>query len=329
MEVTLAENEPPVVQQPGGTLFDGGPQSGIRTLTYSAADPQSGLSRIDALVDDGVVASEDLTPRCPYSDLTVCPASDDGALQIDTRNVPNGTHSVAVRVRDAAGNERILRTPTAIEIANAPVPDTTEYRLTARFKGSSRSTLTVPYGRRVWLRGRMTSGSGPAPSGTRIDVLERLGRRGAREVSVAAARTAADGAFSYHLAPGPSRTLRLAYRPSGGGRDAFSPALRLRVRAASTLRASLRGLVLHFSGRVRSRPIPTGGKRLRMEGRAPGAAWKSFASPRTDRHGRFSGTYRLRVHRPGVRLKVRVVVPSGADYAYVTSRSRALTLRVR
>ena len=59
-----------------------------------------------------------------------------------------------------------------------------------------------------------------------------------------------------------------------------------------------------------------------MEGRSPGSAWTQFKSLRTDSKGRFSGTYRLRVRRPGVVLKIRAVVPSENGYGYVSSRSR-------
>ncbi len=50
---------------------------------------------------------------------------------------------------------------------------------------------------------------------------------------------------------------------------------------------------------------------------------------RTNRKGGFSGTYRLRVRRPGVALKIRAIVPSENGYGYLGSRSRAVILRVR
>jgi hypothetical protein len=330
MEVTLSEDVQPIVQPPGGTLLEGGPQSGTRTLTYAASDPQSGLAKVEALLDDTVVASQDLAARCFYSEFSVCPTSQDGTLQIDTRAVPNGSHSLALRVQDAAGNQRVVSGASAIEVANPPGPESVlGYALTVRFKGTSRSTITVPYGRRVLLRGRLARGSQRGPAGASLDVLERLSRTGAQERAAGSVQLKPDGTFSYVLAANsPSRVIRLAYRPSGGI-PTFSSALRLRVRAASTLRASLAGVVIRFSGRVRSGPIPLRGKRLQMEGRAPGSAWKSFASIRTDRAGRFTGRYRLRIRRPGVRLKIRVVVPREDGYPYVTSRSRAVTLTVR
>ncbi len=332
MEVTLSEDIQPIVSQPGGTLLRGGPQTGIRTVTYDAADAQSGIAKVDVLLDDVVVASHDLVTRCVNSDFTPCPASDDGVLQVDTRTVPNGPHSLKLRVADAAGNQRVLVAPRVIDVANAPGPDSTTaraYALTARFKGSSRSTLTVPFGGRVSLLGHLTGGSQPSPAAIRLAVLETIHQRGMREVVAAQVATKADGSFSYVVPTNrPSRTLRLAYLPSDGS-SAFSKPLRVRVRAASSLRAELRGLVIRFSGRVRSGPIPKRGKSLRMEGTAPGSAWKSFARLRTDRRGRFSGTYRLRVRRPGVKLKIRVVVPGEDGYPYVSSRSRSVTLRVR
>ena len=104
MEVTLSEDKSPTVLRPVGTLLVGGPQSGVRTLSYTASDLHSGLARVDVLLGDTVVKSHDLTPRCFYSDFTVCPTSDDGTLEIDTRAVPNGSYDLALRVRDAAGN---------------------------------------------------------------------------------------------------------------------------------------------------------------------------------------------------------------------------------
>ena len=298
-------------------------------MSYTATDLHSGLDRVDVLLGGTVVKSNDLTPRCFYADFTVCPTSDDATLEIDTRLVPNGLYDLTLRVRDAAGNEQVVRGERAIDIANeSPVGTSAPYTIVANFKGSSRSTLTVPYGRRVVVRGRVTRGSQPV-GGTRIDVLERLDRRGAREKSGRTVVTKADGSFSIGLATSrPSRVVRLAYRAAEGGRFA-SRSLKLRVASASRVRASLRGRVVRFNGRVLSGPMPRGGKRVQMEGRSPGSAWTRFTSLRTDKKGRFSGTYRLRVRRPGVVLKVRAVVPGQTGYGYFSSRSRAVTLRVR
>jgi hypothetical protein len=226
-------------------------RSGLRTLRYAASDSASGLSRVDVLLNESVVASRDLTPSCRYADFAVCPTSDDDTLQIDTRAGPNGSYDLAVRVRDAAGNEQVVHGERPVEVANAsPVESSSlfPYALVVRFKGSSRSKLTVPYGRRVSVRGRLTQGAQPVGAGIPLDVMERPDRRGAVEKPTRTVMTKADGSFSIGLATSrPSRVVRLAYRPAGGGQVA-SQALKLRVRAAARVRASLRGRVVHFSG---------------------------------------------------------------------------------
>jgi len=323
------------VLPPSGSLLAGGEQSGVGTVSYAAFDPQSGLAKVEVLLGDTVVRSHDLTSRCFYSDLTVCPPSDDETLDVDTRAVPNGSYGLALRVEDAAGNERVVHANGEIVVVNHAAPahltstEARPYAMVANFKGASRSTLTVSYGRRVSLRGRLTQGSQPVAAGAPIEVLERLDRRGAREKRARTVLTKADGSVSIGLATSrPSRVVRLAYRPVRGG-QVVSRALKLRVRAASRLRASLHGRVVRFNGRVLSRPVPKGGKRVQMEGRSPGSAWTRFMTLRTDSKGRFVGTYRLRVRRPGVVLQVRSFVPSEGRYGYLSSRSRPVALRVR
>jgi len=333
MKVTLSETTPPTALRVGGGLLDPGSQSGTRTVTYATSDAESGVRRIDVLLGDTLVASNDLSPRCSDADFTACPVSDDGVLQVDTRAVANGPHRLTLRVLDAAGNAELIHHDSAVEVFNAQPAtssiDSATFKLDAQFKSTSRSTLTVPYGRSVSIRGRLTRASQPVAAGSQIEVLERRDRRGATEVSRARVKTKADGSFSARLATTrPSRTIRLAYRPTAGG-QVSSRALKLRVRTGSQLRASLRGRILRFSGRVLSAPIPKAGKRVVMEGRSPGSAWTAFKRLRTDRKGRFSGTYRLRVRRPGVRLQVRAAVPTETGYGYLGSRSRTVTLRVR
>jgi hypothetical protein len=330
MEVTLSEDVRPLVSQPVGTLVAGGPQSGVRTLSYAASDLESGLAKVDAMLDDTVVATHDFTTRCFYSDFTVCPPSQDETLNVDTRGVPNGSYRLTLRVQDAAGNVSVVSGASPIEVANtAPVEPTVAatFTLSAHFKGTARPTLVVPYARRTSLSGRLV-GSVPVPAGATVEVLERVDRPAAKEVVVGSARTTADGSFSYILeARRPSRALRLAYRSNDGSATISAP-MKLRVRAASSLHASLRGRVIHFSGRVRSVPVPSRGLSIWMEGRAPGSTWTSFAHLHTTRNGRFSGRYRLKVRRPGVTLSVRAVVRAQKNYPYVSARSRTKRLVV-
>lgn len=329
MAITLSEDIQPIVSRLGGTLLAGGAQGGIRTVTYSAFDAQSGLAKADVLLDGTVIATRDLTTKCPYYDFTVCPTSDDGSIDVDTRAIPDGVHRLALRVQDAASNERLVSPESVIVIANPPEPaPAPAHQLAVRFQATSRSTLAVPYGRRVPVRGRLTGGT---RAGALIDVLERPARRGSRELVTGHARTKADGTFSYTLSRHrPTRVVRFAYRaPGGGTASVLSRALTLQVRGASTLRASLAGRLIRYHGRILSGPLPKRGKRVRLEGRATGSGWTAFAVLRTSRTGRFSGKYRLRIRRPGVRLQIRAVVPPENGYPYLSSRSARVSLRVR
>ena len=291
VELTLREDVPPTGSVVGGTLIAGQPASESRSLDYSAMDRESGLLSIEAILDATVVATKDLAAGCSYADFTACPTTSQGTLAIDTRQVANGRHSLILRVFDAARN-RIDVGAGFVDVSNGTVspgepsgggadsppprsggPDAVgAARLDARFASSTRSTVVVPFGRATRIRGRLTTTAGMGLGDRTIDVLEKTRRAGASESKVAHVRTRSDGTFSYVLSgTRPSRYLRLVY-----GALASSGVLEVRVRAASSLTASLRGTSLGFSGRVISLPIPKGGKRVTLQGKAPGFAWASF-----------------------------------------------------
>ncbi len=330
MRTTLTEDVRPWGAILGGSLLESGPQSGTGTLTIAAADSESGLAKIEAMLGDTIVASRDLARDCSYADLTVCPTADDATMVADTRTVPDGAHRLTLRVRDAAGNERLIEAPSVVRVMNGGplISAANQLRLTGSFVGSSRSTLTVPFGRKVTVKGRLSGTSGGIGNAS-IDVFERLTRAGARDRTLGRVSTRADGSFSYAIAAGrPSRTLRLVFDP-GGAAARVSRVLRLQVRAASTLRATLHGTTVRFSGRVLSDPIPKAGKRVLLQGKTSGYGWTQFASIRTNRSGGFSGRYRLAVRRPGVKLQIRVVVPTERSYPYVSYTGGPVSLRVR
>lgn len=331
-EITLQEDVPPSGSSNGGTMLANGSLAGARTLDYVASDGESGLTRVEALIGDVIVAARDLSSTCAYADFRACPGQTTGSLSIDTRQIEDGRHLLSLRVSDAAGNRQVVQVrPVDIRNrASVPPDPSSSATVTVGFAGSSRSTLIIPYERRATLRGRF-SASRPNLGNARIDVLERRAGKGAREVAVGTTRTRADGTFSYALARRkPSRTVRVVCRAScGAGAPAVSGLLKLRVRAASTLRVSLSGKRVRFSGRVLARPIPAGGKRVMLQGRASGFKWATFADARTDRRGRFSGSYRLPIRRPGVKLQIRVSVPTQRAYSYLSYRSRSVSVRVR
>jgi hypothetical protein len=130
---TLRENAAPSAAIDGGTVTLGGARKGEQTVTYTAGDDESGVERVDALLDGISVASasnaRDLsrpvaqqTGECRYSALSACPATASGTLSFNTANVPDGAYALTLRVTDAAGNTRSATYPQPIVIDN--VPDT-------------------------------------------------------------------------------------------------------------------------------------------------------------------------------------------------------------
>jgi|GEM_PF-2109912 len=330
-EITLSEAVAPTASL-GEPLRDDGPQAGLRSLSYVASDAESGVASVELLLGDAVVATNDLRPRCAHADFAACPVRDEGSLSFDTRAVPHGDHQLRIRVRDAAGNEHVVARETPLHVADpdasSPTSTRGQRRVTAGFAGSSRSTLTVPYGRRITIRGRVVDAANNGVADARVDVLERASGQRAPEVAAGSALTRADGTYSYELAGNsPPREVRVVH--TADANTVASTSLTLRVKAAARLHASLRGTAIRFSGRVLTRPLPQAGKLVRLEGRAPGFRWSRFATIRSDRLGRFSGRYRLPVRRPGVRLQIRVDVPAERGYAYLGYRGPPVTLRVR
>ena len=133
LKTTLREDVQPTASIDGGTLASPGAHTGTKTVTYSAADGESGVERVEVLLDGVVVAkasdARDLsrqviqqTGDCEYVDLRACPATTSGTLSVNTAGVPDGAYALEVRATDAAGNSRSAVYGQPVVIDN--VPDT-------------------------------------------------------------------------------------------------------------------------------------------------------------------------------------------------------------
>jgi hypothetical protein len=329
VETTLEENVSPAATISGGDLLSGNTQSGTRALAYNVADQESGVATVSVLLGDTIAGSADLTGGCAFSEFAACPRVRDGSVAVDTRTVADGIYPVSLRVKDAAGNEQTVTSPTAVQVANGVTAaalghaSSTGARLIASFARNHRLSTTVGYGRRVRIRGRLLASDNTPVARATVEAIELPASRFPKPRS-AALTTAADGSFVWTAQPGPSRVIKLTYAGSG-----VSQQLRLRVKASATLTVKLSGIVVRYRGRVVSTPLPTRGKLVEIQGRAPGAGWKTFARRRTDRAGRYAGTYRLRIHRPGVRLQFRVRIPKEREYPYLAHAGSAVGRTVR
>lgn len=326
VEVDLYEDVAPEAQIEGGTLLAGGTANGQRTLSFSATDQESGIARVEALLGDAVVATHELessSKLCPHTDLTACATRYASDFVVDTSRVDPGQYSMALRVTDAAGNRRVITHAAPVTVGRSGGAEGAA-RLNASF-GRSGSTYTTNFGRAVRVRGQLTGPSGEPIARALLAITEKASTGRVNHGSVT---TGADGRFAFRASGRrPSRSLQFEYaRP---GVRALSRRLRLNVRAASTLKVSLRGINVRYSGRVLSRPIRNGGTKVFIQGRAAGGAWQRFAVRRTDKRGRFSGRYRLRVRRPGVRLQFRVEIPKQAGYPFASRTGAPITRVVR
>lgn len=334
-ELTLEESAAPTGTIDGGDLLSVGPRSGTRSLDYSAADAQSGIMRVAVVIGTTTAGALDFAGDCAYVTLAACAPSRSGSVAVDTSLVPDGIYPVTLRVTDAAGNERSVQAATGIQVANGVAAVTGQLpaatasaQLTVSFASNRRSAATVGYSRRALVRGRLRTAAGtPIPNAV-IEVEERRAGR-ARPTLRTRVITGRDGRFSHTARRGPSRTIVVGYPSTIGGAASTTRRLKLRVKASASLRVTLRGVSVRYRGRVLSKPVPARGKVVEIQGRAPGAGWKTFAKRRTTERGTYSGRYRLRVHRPGVRLQFRVRIPREAGYPFVSHTGRALTRRVR
>jgi len=170
-----------------------------------------------------------------------------------------------------------------------------------------------PYARSgLRLVSRLTDGKGRPVAGATVQVLQRL-QGGSRWEVVGAAVTRASGVFVAVVAPGPSRTLDLAYGPVEGGGfvaqaevfETVSPGLSLR---ASTGRTGPEGQVT-LEGRVMGR-VPAGGVVVEVLVYYQGA-WQPIRTPRSDGQGRVRVAYRF--HRAYGRFPFRLRVRRGQE----------------
>ncbi|HEY5816456.1 MAG TPA: hypothetical protein VIS95_09000 [Solirubrobacterales bacterium] len=244
----------------------------------------------------------------------------------ESDSYPAGEYEFRAVAYDAAGNvalTRRRRNGSAMVLSN-PLKATTA--LVARLGGRA-GPRSVPYGRGIRLAGRLTTGIRAPLAGMPVRIVERFAP--GPTVRVSTARTAADGTWSIHLPPGPSREVEATFAGSATlGRSTYGP-LRLGVRSAVRLGASsglakIGGPPLVFRGRIApAEAIPAPGKSVQLQFRLPGSAWSEFRTIQTDRQGRFRYAYRFSDDDSrGARFQFRAYAPAQENWPYEPSGSR-------
>jgi hypothetical protein len=312
-------------------------------VSVSVADNVSGLA-------DGVVELS-RQGSGTWQALPTEKGSDRLVARVDDAALPAGSYVLRARAHDQAGNEssttqgadgQPMTLTLPLRIASrmtAGVAHTKIVRRTVKRHGKRhrirrrvtvlRPTATVAFSGRAQIRGRLANRHGRGVAGAAIQVFSRAVT--SPEQLVVVVQTDGKGRFSYRASGTMSRTLRFAY----GGSALILPAQRevkLRVAAAGSLRVSrrrvLNGQAVIFSGSVKSRPLPPGGKLVELQVRLSGR-WQTFRTRRTDEAGRWSIQYRFKRTRGVQRYRFRLGLPAGAGYPFTGGASRSLVVRVR
>jgi len=194
----------------------------------------------------------------------------------------------------------------------------------------------APYGRRIRVAGRLTTGrSSPLP-GMPVRIVERFAPGARPAIRVSTARTRPGGRFSHRLDPGPSRQIEVAFAGTRTLARSRAGELELRVRSRVRLRASARvatvgGAPVVFRGRVAgaggSTPAP---ESVQLQFRLAGTPWASFRTLKTDRRGRFRYRYSFSDDDSrGARFQFRAFVPSQQGWPFEPGGSRPVLVQGR
>jgi hypothetical protein len=251
----------------------------------------------------------------------------------DSDSYPVGDYEFQVTAYDKAGNTSVTtrRKNGATMVLANPLKASTA--LVARFNGKP-SERTVRYGHGVRLSGRLTTGIRSPLGGMPVRIIERFGAGRGPAVRVSTVNTEPGGAYSVHLAPGPSREITASFAGNPTLSRSASEPLRLEVRSAVRLRASsgvakVGGAPLVFGGRVLPpEAIPEEGKSVQLQFRLPGLPWSEFRTVQTDRHGRFRYAYRFSDDDSrGARFQFRAYAPAQENWPYEPGGSRPVLVR--
>jgi hypothetical protein len=331
----LNESVAPTLTVTGGTLTGTGAKAGQQSLVLDAGDADSGVSSATVALGSTVVGSVKFA--CQFKDWSVCPRDEKNKLvQVDTTQVPDGSHELLVTVRDAANNA-LTTSLGAVTIANGPGPGAPNgasasrlAKVTASYATTQKGSRQLRFTSQPTIRGKLVSEQGQPIAGATVAVLQRPRQAGAVPVQIATVATQPDGSFSYKLPGGPSRTITFAYTAfSGDATPATSASLRTVVRALVSARITPRSVRGHkpitLTGRLNL--LGREGVEVKVQGRN-GRRWQTIGTVKTTRGGKFRWRYRFSRAGAGRTFAFRATVDSPI-YPFAAGKSKAIFVRVR
>ncbi len=329
-----------------------------RQLTVTVTDPTSGVS----------TGHIDYRPTGDLAYRRMPTTLQNGQLvaRVDDLSLPDGRYEFRAVVHDVAGNvastERRadgstmsltlpLRVRSHVRVGSAssvrPSPCARKAsrkasavkRRVARSKckrlkvivRAGRTTLRPKFGKRVASVGQVSTAAGIPVSNAYV-ALEGQMTSGGPFVPLGAARADRNGVFRFVIPSGPSRTVRYRYEGTSLIRPAYAD-IQTSVPAALTFQVNrgfaLNGQSVMFSGRVRGRPIPAGGKLVVLEAKVPGVAqWRTFGTVRTNGLGQWRYRREFTSTLGMVRYQFRAIAPSERTYPYRAARSKTVNVTV-
>jgi hypothetical protein len=263
--------------------------------------------------------------------------------RVDDAALPPGQYLLRATARDRATNQNStqsrldgrpmtvnlpLRSPTFVHAG------VVAHRSKHRGRGHRKRTFLeqrarVSLGHEVRVAGVVKTRDGRPLADAQMHVLSRTSASPEHELAVL--RTDRRGRFAYVSRANATTVLRVAYQGSG----TTLPSQRevtLLVPGSSTVHARprrvLNGRAVSFAGRVRSLPIPTGGKLVELQVVLSGR-WQTFRTVRTDASGAWRIRYRFRRSCGVLSYRFRARLPAEAGYPFEPGHTPGVAVRVR
>jgi hypothetical protein len=348
--VTLEDREAPAVIAPAtGDAVTNTTWAGPTGISFGATDQGGGVYRMGIEVDGQVLSTVNLAgDPCrawPGTERTFlapkpCPSSVGGVSTFDTKDLPEGVHTVRVLVEDAAGNQATVYGPTTKRLRktdpgpNNGTPAVDQAIIKAAWEGRESDLRSIKYNQQPVLRGQLLTAAGQPIRDAFVRVTITRDARNSPPFERESLTTNSEGRFRWRMPKGSSsRRIQLAYyQRVRDDQPVVVKTLRLQVAAGVTLRLSrttaLRGQSVRLRGTLRGRPLPKGGKVVELQARDPGGRWITFRTVRANGKGAFSSRYRFRNPGPA-RFQMRARVRRSGDYPYATGTSPIRSIRIR
>jgi hypothetical protein len=287
-------------------------------IEATVVDPLSGVDPAH-----GTIGVRPLGSGAAFAAL---PTQNDGGVlraRWDSVAHPPGEYELRAVAYDRAGNSAATRSRANGAAMRLLAPLKTETTLSSSLGGGS-TRISVPYGRKVTVRGRLIAGRRTPLASATVRIVERFADGSRPTQRSTAVSTGADGRFVLRLKPGPTREVTALAAPAPTLRGASSGPLRVEVRSGVRLKVSAKvarvgGRPLVFRGRVLGARAALGSteRSVQLQFRLPGLPWGEFRTVHADRRGRFRYAYRFADDDSrGVRFQFRAFVPAQAGWPF-------------